>query len=50
MDAQGYLLAANAVVWIGLGAYAAFLWAGSLRLSRRLDQLEALTRDEEAGS
>ncbi|MFW5836859.1 MAG: CcmD family protein [Desulfovibrionaceae bacterium] len=50
MGAEGYLLAANVAVWIGLGAYAAYLWIASARLSRRLDQFEALCREEETGS
>jgi CcmD family protein len=40
-------LAANVVVWLGIGAYAGFVWAGNAKLARRLDQLEALSREED---
>jgi CcmD family protein len=35
-----YLLAANVVVWLGIGAYVAFLAGRSRRLARRIEQLE----------
>ncbi|MDK2957144.1 MAG: hypothetical protein PWQ57_2640 [Desulfovibrionales bacterium] len=47
MGVESYLLAANVVVWIGIGAYVGFVWAGNARLSRRLDQMEALSREED---
>lgn len=40
-----YLFAANVAVWLGLGAYAAFLAGAQRRLARRIKRLEALGDD-----
>jgi len=37
---NGYVLAANAAVWIFLAAYAASLVVGGRAISKRLQQLE----------
>ncbi|MFW5487239.1 MAG: CcmD family protein [Desulfovibrio sp.] len=42
MDAQSYLLIANAAVWIGIGCYVFFLGRQSSHLKRRMDQLQLL--------
>jgi CcmD family protein len=44
-DNSVYLLAANAAVWIGLGAYLFFMARTNKHLERRLSQLEALRHD-----
>lgn len=44
MDALTWVVAANAAVWIGLGAYLAFLDARCRRLALRIALLER--RDE----
>ena len=46
MSNQGYLLAANVVVWLGLCGYMAFVASRQKRLERRLKQLEALQHDD----
>jgi CcmD family protein len=46
MSNQGYLLAANIVVWLGLCGYMAFVASCQKRLERRLKQLEALQHDD----
>ncbi|MDE5879648.1 MAG: CcmD family protein [Desulfovibrio sp.] len=40
MDTVYWLLGANAVVWLGLGAYVAFLGGRQRGLMARLDQWE----------
>ncbi|WP_298067496.1 CcmD family protein [uncultured Mailhella sp.] len=40
MSALGWLMAANATLWIGLGLYAAFLARTQKRLETRLRQWE----------
>jgi CcmD family protein len=45
MGKEGYLLAANAVVWLGLCGYLAFLASRQKRLEQRLKQLETLKND-----
>ena len=45
MGNQGYLLAANVAVWLGLCGYVVFVASRQKRLERRLKQLETL-RDE----
>lgn len=44
-DAIFWLLAANAVIWLGIGCYLALLGRVQVGLARRLQQLE-LWRDE----
>ena len=39
---NGYVLAANAAVWIFLAAYAASLVVGGRAISKRLQQLESM--------
>ncbi|HJD96995.1 CcmD family protein [Mailhella massiliensis] len=41
MTAFDWLMAANAALWIGLGAYMAFLASEQKRLERRMAQWEA---------
>lgn len=41
-----WLMAANAVVWCGLGAYLLFLGQRQSRLAARLVQLESLRHDD----
>ncbi|MDO5536020.1 MAG: CcmD family protein [Desulfovibrionaceae bacterium] len=43
---EPWVLYAGIAVWIGIGAYAAFLAANQRRLSRRIFQLELLVRDD----
>jgi len=45
MDHTGYLLAANIVVWLGIGAYAFFLGQTQKRLEQRLQHLEIMRHD-----
>lgn len=45
MGNQGYLLAANVAVWLGLCGYVVFVASRQKQLERRLKQLETL-RDE----
>lgn len=40
MDALTWVVVANAAVWIGLGAYIAFLDAGRRRLAARIALME----------
>ncbi len=42
MNAQSYLLIANAAVWVGIGAYLFFLGQETSRLKKRLEQLHLL--------
>ena len=42
MDNTGYLLAANVVVWLGVGGYLLFLAGRQKRLELRLKRMEAL--------
>ena len=44
-DRHGLLMYANIAVWIGLGAYLAFLLRNQIALNRRLTQLETLRND-----
>ncbi len=39
---NGYVVAANAAVWIALGAYAAYLALRGQGIAKRLQQLEML--------
>ena len=45
MDAQTWGLLANAGVWIGIGAYLAFLAARQRTLAARLSRMEMLDHD-----
>ena len=45
MGYENYLLAANVVVWLGIGGYLIFLAAKQARLEKGLRQMEIL-RDE----
>ncbi len=47
MDHTTFLIAANAVIWLGVGGYLAWLAAGQKRLQDRLTQLEQLSRDDD---
>ncbi|MFW5733559.1 MAG: CcmD family protein [Oceanidesulfovibrio sp.] len=47
MDPTGFLIAGNAVVWLGVGGYLAFLALNQKRIGERLTQLERLTCDED---
>jgi len=40
MNAAHWLIAANAVIWIGIGAYVAFLASAQKNIARRLTALE----------
>lgn len=42
MSAEKYLFIANALVWIGVAGYIAFLGSRTLGLARRVQQLELL--------
>ena len=46
MDTLTWLMAANAVVWLGLGAYVAFLAARQRGLAQRLAQWERTRRGQ----
>jgi len=46
MGKEGYLLAANVMVWLGLCGYVIFVATRQKRLERRLKQLEALQDDK----
>ncbi|MBG0775622.1 MAG: CcmD family protein [Desulfovibrionaceae bacterium] len=46
-DAQGYLLAANVVVWVGVGAYLALLAVKNRRIENRIRQMEMIRRDRD---
>jgi CcmD family protein len=41
MDNTGYLLAANVVIWLGIGGYLLFLAGRQKQLELRLARLEA---------
>lgn len=43
---EPWVLYAGIAVWVGIGAYAAFLAAGQRSLSRRILQLELLLKDD----
>ena len=45
MGKEVYLFAANVIVWVGLGAYVAFLAVAQKRLERRLSRLEVFGDD-----
>lgn len=45
MTDMDWLMYANIAVWIGLGAYLAFLLRDQIALNRRLTQLETLRND-----
>lgn len=45
MDAINWLFAANAIIWLGLGCYAAFLGFSQRNISRRLKQMELMRND-----
>ena len=45
MDTLTWVVAANAAVWLGLGAYLAFMGVAQRRLAARLAQLELLNHD-----
>jgi CcmD family protein len=45
MSATAYLFAANAVVWLGVAGYLAFLAMRQRRLDERLNQLELMRND-----
>ena len=45
MDNIYWLLAANAVIWLGLGAYIAFLGCKGAALHKRLRHMEMLHGD-----
>lgn len=45
MDTLTWVVAANAAVWLGLGAYLALIGAAQRRLAARLAQLELLNHD-----
>ena len=47
MDPTGFLIAGNAVVWLGFGGYLAFLAMNQKRLGERLTQLERLSSHED---
>lgn len=45
MDTLTWIIMANAAVWIGLGAYLAFMGAHQRSLAARLAQWEILNND-----
>ena len=45
MKAETYLFLANAAVWLGIGAYVAFMAVRQKNLEKRLIQLEMLGDD-----
>ena len=45
MGKEVYLFAANVAVWLGIGAYVAFLAGAQKRLARRIKRLEVLGED-----
>lgn len=45
MEAMTWIIVTNAIVWIGIGAYVAFLAARQRALALRLSQLEMLDHD-----
>lgn len=47
MQHADFLFAANVVVWIGIGAYVAFLAIRQRRLTQRCEQLELMRNDQE---
>ncbi len=42
MNAEAYLFAANAVVWLGVAGYCAYLTLSQRTLQQRLERLEQL--------
>lgn len=46
MGKEVYLFAANVAVWLGIGAYVAFLAGAQKRLQRRVKRLEVLGDDQ----
>lgn len=42
MDAITWLFAANAIIWLGIGVYAAFLGNRQRNLAKQLRQLEMM--------
>ncbi len=47
MDHISYIFAANVAVWLGIGAYAAYLGLNQRRLQQRCKQLELMRDDAE---
>ncbi len=47
MDHVDFIFAANAVVWLGIGGYLAFLALGQRRLAQRCQHLELLSHEQE---
>ena len=45
MDTLTWVIMANAAVWIGIGAYMAFMAARQRALAARLAQMEMLNHD-----
>jgi len=45
MSKDLYLFAANVAVWVGLGAYVAFLAGAQKRLEKRIKRLEVRSDD-----
>ena len=45
MDTLTWVIMTNAAVWIGIGAYMAFMAARQLSLAARLAQMEMLNHD-----
>ena len=45
MGKEIYLFAANVAVWVGLGAYVAFLASAQKRLEKRIKRLEVRSDD-----
>jgi len=46
MGKEIYLFVANALVWVGIGVYVAFMAVSQKRLERRLNRLEVLSEDD----
>lgn len=46
-EALDWLIAANVIVWLGLGSYVAFLAARQGKLAMRLQQFETLRADQD---
>ena len=49
MNAETYIFAANAAVWLGIAGYCIYLALSQRQLSRRLDRLEHMQEDEHNG-
>lgn len=45
MDAVNWLLAANIIIWLGIGVYVAFIAIGQRKLAIRLKQLEIMANE-----